>query len=62
MFLAFSRARHAQTGNINNYTYFEVPLHRGQVIIGVFISAEASIRISCRRGIPSVTFISPRPA
>ena len=35
---------------------------KGHVINGVLISCEAAIKISCRRGIPRVTFISPRPA
>lgn len=43
-------------------TYFELPSWKGHVITGVLISLEAVIKISCRRGIPSVTFISPRPA
>lgn len=43
-------------------TYFDLPFSKGHAIIEVFISFEAVIMISWRRGIPSVTFISPLPA
>jgi len=45
-----------------NTTHIDLPFNRGHVIVGVFIEADAVIKISCRRGMPSVTFISPRPA
>lgn len=35
---------------------------RGHVIKGVFMFLLAATTISCKRGIPRVTFISPRPA
>ena len=38
------------------------PLRSGSVMTGVLILDAAVIRISRRRGMPSVTFASPRPA
>lgn len=46
----------------NGHTYLDFPGSKGQVMMGVEISFDAVIRISRSLGIPSVTFISPRPA
>jgi hypothetical protein len=45
-----------------NKAHLVFSLSRGHFIKGVLILADAVIRISFKRGIPSVTFISPLPA
>jgi len=58
----FSGTKIIYTKTIGNVSHIDFSVLKGHVINGVLISREAAITISCKRGIPSVTFISPRPA